>query len=128
MGLFQAPRPHRPTPAALKKLLLRLAEENPRWGHRRIQGEPARPGHPISPSTVWQILNAAGIAPAPRRSSPGRRAFLTAQAEGIIAADFFPLDTVPGKRLYVPALLEHGTRRPHLTGVTAHPSGRWAVQ
>lgn len=92
MGLFQAPRGNQaraPTPAALKKLVLRLAEENPRWGHRRIQGELARLGHPISPSTVWQILDAAGIDPAPRRSGPGWRAFLTAQAEGIIAADFF---------------------------------------
>ncbi|WP_234425686.1 integrase core domain-containing protein [Streptomyces kebangsaanensis] len=117
-----------PTPAALKKLVLRLAEENSRWGHRRIQGELARLGHPISPSTVWQILNAAGIDPAPRRSGPGWRAFLTAQAEGIIAADFFHLDTVLGKRLYVLAFLEHGTRRLHLTGVTAHPTGQWAVQ
>jgi transposase len=117
-----------PTPAALKKLVLRLAEENPRWGHRRIQGELARLGHPISPSTVWQILNAAGIDPAPRRSGPGWRTFLTAQAEGIIAADFFHLDTVLGKRLYVLAFLEHGTRRLHLTGVTAHPTGQWAVQ
>ncbi|CAL9327841.1 hypothetical protein SUDANB15_00007 [Streptomyces sp. enrichment culture] len=117
-----------PTPAALKKLVLRLAEENPRWGHRRIQGELARLGHPISPSTVWQILNAAGIDPAPRRSGPGWRTFLTAQAEGIIAADFFHLDTVLGKRLHVPAFLEHGTRRLHLTGVTAQPTGQWAVQ
>ncbi|QEU89005.1 integrase [Streptomyces viridosporus T7A] len=117
-----------PAPAALKKLVLRLAEENPRWGHRRIQGEPARPGHPVSPSTVWQILNAAGIDPAPRRSGPGRRAFLAARAEGIIAADFFHPDTVLGKRLYVRAFPEHGTRRLHLTGVTAHPAGQWAVQ
>ncbi|MER5995446.1 helix-turn-helix domain-containing protein [Streptomyces viridosporus] len=73
-----------PTPAALKKLVLRLAEENPRWGHRQIQGEPARPGHPVSPSTVWQIPNAAGparprAAPAPAgapSSPPGPRGSL----------------------------------------------------
>lgn len=75
--------------AALKKLVLRLAQENPRWGHRRVQGEPARLGHPIATSTVWQILHAVGIDPAPRRTGPSRRKFLTAQAEGIIAADFF---------------------------------------
>ncbi|WP_198959179.1 hypothetical protein [Streptomyces sp. CB02130] len=72
--------------------------------------------------------NAAGIDPAPRRVGPGRRTFVTAQAEGVIAADFFHFDTVLGKRLYVLAFLEHGTRRQHLTGVTAHPTGQRAVQ
>ncbi|MGI5134322.1 integrase core domain-containing protein [Streptomyces sp. CA-106110] len=111
-----------PTAAALRKLVLRLAGENPQWGHRRIQGELARLGHPIAPSTVWGILNAAGIDPAPRRSGPSWREFLTTQAQGIIAADFFHVDTMLGKRLYTMAFLEHGTRRLHLTGVTAHPT------
>jgi len=122
-------RTGRPPPtAALKKLVLRLATENPRWGHRRIQGELARLGHPIAPSTVWEILHAAGIDPAPRRTGPSWREFLTAQAEGIIAADFFHLDTALGKRLYAMAFLEHGTRRLHITGITAHPTGQWATQ
>lgn len=72
-----------PTAAALKSLVLRLADENPRWGHRRIQGEPARLGHPITSSTVWEILHAAVIDPAPRRSGPTWRDFLTAQAPPI---------------------------------------------
>ena len=117
-----------PTATALKKLVLRLAAENPQWGHRRIQGELARLGHPIAPSTVWEILHAAGIDPAPRRTGPSWREFLTAQAEGIIAADFFHLDTVLGQRLYALAFLEHGTRRLHITGVTEHPTGEWATQ
>lgn len=108
--------------------MLRLAGENPRWGHRRIQGELARLGHPIAPSTVWGILNAAGIDPAPRRSGPSRREFLTAQAQGIIAADFFHVDTMLGKRLYAMAFLEHGIRSLHITGVTAHPTRAWATQ
>ncbi|MGW2939599.1 integrase core domain-containing protein [Streptomyces sp. NPDC001156] len=117
-----------PTGEALKSLVLRLASENPRWGHRRIQGELARLGHRIGPSTVWEILNAAGVEPAPRRSGPTWREFLTAQAESIIAADFFPIDTALGRRLYALAFLEHGTRRLHITGVTAHPTREWTVQ
>ncbi|MFD7015784.1 integrase core domain-containing protein [Streptomyces sp. NPDC059928] len=117
-----------PTAAALKQLVLRLAKENPRWGHRRIQGELARLGHPIAPSTVWEILHAAGIDPAPRRTGPSRREFLTTQAEGIIAADFFHIDTISGRRLYALAFLEHGTRKLHITGITAHPTAQWAIQ
>ncbi|GAA1312269.1 integrase core domain-containing protein [Saccharothrix xinjiangensis] len=88
----------------------------------------ARLGHHIAHSTVWRILHDAGIDPAPRRSGPTWRQFLTAQAQGIIAADFLHLDTVLGTRLYALAFLEHGTRRLHITGVTAHPTQAWTVQ
>jgi putative transposase len=97
-------------------------------GHRRIQGELARLGHRIAASTVWEILHAAGIDPAPRRSGPTWREFLAAQAEGIIAADFLHIDTALGGRLYALVFLEHGTRRLHITGVTARPTHDWAVQ
>ncbi|MEW2493372.1 integrase core domain-containing protein [Streptomyces nodosus] len=117
-----------PTKAALKKLILQLARENAQWGHRRIQGELARLGHPIAASTVWEILHAAGIGPAPRRAGPTWREFLTNQAEGIIAVDFFHLDTMLGHRLYALAFLEHGTRRLRIAGVTAHPTQEWTVQ
>jgi putative transposase len=116
------------TAAALGKLVLRLARENPRWGHRRIQGELARLGHPIAPSTVWTILNEAGIDPAPRRTGATWREFLTRPGRGIIAADFLHLDTITGRRLYALAFLEHHTRKLHITGVTAHPTAQWATQ
>ncbi|MFI0771580.1 integrase core domain-containing protein [Streptomyces sp. NPDC021218] len=117
-----------PTTAAIKRLVLRLARENPRWGHRRIQGELTRLGHRMAASTVWEILHAAGIDPAPRRAGPTWREFLTTQAEGTIAADFLHIDTALGKRLYALVFLEHGTRRLHITGVTARPTQDWAVQ
>jgi transposase InsO family protein len=125
----QGQRPGRPSTAhTVKHLILRLARENHTWGHRRIQGELARLGYPIAPSTVWEVLHAAGIDPAPQRSGPSWRQFLTAQAHGIIAADFLHLDTVSLKRLYALIFIEHGTRRVHLAGVTAHPTARWTTQ
>ena len=82
----------------------------------------------VAPSTVWEILRAAGIGPAPRRSGPTWRQFLAAQAGGILAVDFLHVDTVLLKRLYVLVFIEHGTRRMHLGGVTAHPTGDWTAQ
>ncbi len=73
-------------------------------------------------------MRAAGIGPAPRRAGPTWRQFLHAQATGIVAVDFLHVDTVLLKRLYVLVFIEHGTRRMHLGGVTANPTGEWAVQ
>jgi transposase InsO family protein len=122
-------RPGRPpTAGAVTALILRLAKENPRWGCRRIQGELVRLGHPIGTTTVWEILTAAGVDPAPRRSGPTWREFLTTQAEGVIACDFVHIDLVDLRRVYALVFLEHGTRRLHVAGVTAHPTAAWTVQ
>ncbi len=87
-------RPGRPsTAAAIRKLVIRIAMENPAWGHRRVQGELVRLGHTIAASTVWQILHDAGIGPPPHRTGPTWKQFLTAQARGIIAVDFVHMDT-----------------------------------
>jgi putative transposase len=119
-------KPGRPrTARSIAGLAVRLAKENPLWGYRRIHGELTKLGLTVAPSTVWEILHAAGIDPAPRRSGPGWRQFLHAQAAGILAVDFLHVDTVLLRRLYV--FIEHGTRRMHLGGVTAHPTGEWTV-
>ena len=117
-----------PTVPGIASLVVRLSKENPLWGHRRIHGELAKLGVTVAPSTVWEILHAAGIDPAPRRSGPAWRQFLHAQAAGILAVDFLHVDTVLLKRLYVLIFIEHGTRRMHLGGVTAHPTGEWTAQ
>ena len=110
------------------RLVVRLAKENPLWGHRRIHGELTKLGIAVAPSTVWKILHAAGINPAPRRAGPTWRQFLHAQAGGILAVDSLHVDTVLLKRLYILVFIEHGTRRMHLGGVTANPTGEWTVQ
>jgi putative transposase len=122
-------RPGRPsTAAAIRKLVIRMATDNPAWGHRRVQGELVRLGHRIGASTVWQILHAAGIDPAPRRPGPTWKQFLAAQARGLLAADFVHVDTVLLRRLYALIVIEHGTRRVHLAGITANPDGAWTTQ
>ncbi|WP_406351373.1 hypothetical protein [Streptomyces sp. NBC_01635] len=85
-------------------------------------GGAGRLGHSIAASTVWKIFHAAGVEPAPRRSGPTWREFLTARAEDIIATDFFHPDTVLGRRPYAPAFGEHDTGRLHITGITTHPT------
>ena len=122
-------KPGRPaTVRSIARLTIRLAKENPLWGYRRIHGELAKLGLTIAPSTIYEILRAAGIDPAPRRDGPTWRQFLHAQAAGILAVDFLHVDTVALTRLYVLVFIEHGTRRMRIGGITAHPTGEWTVQ
>ena len=128
-GYTSRRRPGRPSTAAgIRKLVIRMATENPTGGHRRVQGELVKIGHRIAASTVWQILHAAGIDPAPRRTGPTWKQFLTAQARGILAVDFVHVDTVLLRRIYALIVIEHGTRRVYLAGITANPDGAWTAQ
>jgi putative transposase len=122
-------RPGRPTiPKGTTAVVLRLAKENPTWGYRRVHGELATMGIPIAPSSVWATLKRHGIDPSPRRAGPTWAEFLAAQARGLMACDFFHVDTVLLRRLYVLVFIHHDTRLVRIAGVTAKPISDWVIQ
>ncbi|MEV8529590.1 integrase core domain-containing protein [Streptomyces sp. NPDC052000] len=121
--------PGRPAkPEALHALVLRLARESDTRGYRRIHGELLNLGWKVAASTVWEILKQAGVDPAPRRADRSWARFLAAQAQGILAVDVLHVDTVFLRRVFVLFLIEHGTRRVHIAGVTRNVTADWAVQ
>lgn len=127
--VFPQRRPGRPRVSRERELfVVRLAEENPTWGYRRIHGELAGLGHRLAPSTVWAILKRHGINPAPRRTGPTWAQFLKAQARGIIACDSFVVDTVTLRQLHVLFFIEHATRRVQFAGVASPLTGSWCTQ
>jgi putative transposase len=112
----------------VQQLIARLARENPHWGYQRIKGELQRLGVPVSATAIRATLRRHGLDPAPRRTATTWRAFLRQQAAEIVACDFFTVDTIWLRRLYVLFFIELDTRRVHLAGVTAHPNGAWVAQ
>jgi putative transposase len=125
--------PHRgtgrpPLDQELRQLIVRLARENPRWGYQRIQGELLRLGMRASATAVCTTLRRHGLDPTPRPTATSWRAFLRHQAAGIVACDFFTVDTIWRRRLYVLFFIELATRRVHLAGVTTKPDGGWIAQ
>jgi putative transposase len=109
-------------------LVVRLARESPRWGYLRIMGECRNLGVRVSATSVRRILRRHGLGPAPRRGGPSWTQFLRAQARGLLAVDFFTVETVGLTRLYVLFVVEVQRRVVHLVGITAHPTGAWVAQ
>jgi putative transposase len=85
-------------------------------------------GITIAPSSVWAILKRHGIEPSPRRSGPSSAEFLAAQAKGLMACDFFHVDTVLLRRLYVLVFIHHDTRLVRIAGITKNPVANWVTQ
>ena len=117
-----------PLDPEIARLVVRLARENPRWGYLRIQGELQGIGVRVSATTIRRVLARAGLDPVGRRFGLSWRAFLHTQAAHLLAANFLTVDTVFLRRLYVLIVIELGTRRVHLAGVTAHPTAAWVTQ
>ena len=108
-------------------MVVRLARENLTWGYRRIHGELSVPGIDLAPASVWKIFQRHGLDPSPDRTGPTWGEFLRAQATTMLACDFFTVDTVLLRRLYVLLFIELDTRNVFLMGVTANPTGAWVI-
>ena len=122
-------RPGRPVlPDETIELIVRLAKEIPRWGYLRIVGELRKLGVTVSKGSVGNVLRRHDLRPAPRRTGPTWGEFLRSQAKGILATDFFTVDTVMLRRYYVLFVIELERRVVHLVGITANPNEAWVSQ
>jgi putative transposase len=122
-------RPGRPPiDPAVRDLVLKIAKENPRWGCVRIEGELRKLGIAVSATTIRTLLRTARLGPAPRRTGPSWTEFLRAQAQGVIACDFFTVENAWLRTLYVLLFIELGSRRIHLSASTVHPDAAWVTQ
>ena len=117
-----------PLAPEVRELVVRLARENPRWGHRRICGELRKLGFRVSVTSIRRLLTRAGLEPAPRRGGPSWREFLSSQATSIIACDFFTVETILLRRFYVLFFIAHASRRVWVAGCTRNPTGEWVAQ
>jgi putative transposase len=115
-------RPH--IDQELESLILRLANENPSWGYGKIEGELLKLGFKVSRTTIRNTLHKHKILPASvRGGSVGWRHLMEHYKEQILATDFFTVETIRLRTLYVLFFLELGTRHVHISGVTTNPTG-----
>jgi putative transposase len=124
-------RPRRgrpPISAECRQLILRMARENPRWGYFRIRGQLLKLGYRVAATTIRSVLLAAGVPPSGRRSQLTWKQFLTAHAETLVAADFFSVDTIFFRRLYVLIYVHLASRRVLLASCTSEPNAEWVTQ
>jgi hypothetical protein len=110
----------------IERLVVRMAEENPTWGYRRIQGALTNLGHHIDAITVRTILRRHHMEPAPqrRKASMSWAQFLRMHGEVRAATDFFTVEVATWHGLvtyYVLVVMELSTRRVHLAGMTPPP-------
>ena len=124
-------QPHRPpgrpaTAIALHRLVIEMATNNPTWGYRRIHGELVGLGHRLGASTIWRILKAHHIDPAPQRSAVTWTQFLRSQAA--VACDFATIDTVMLRRYYLLFFIDVTSREVFFAGITTNPTGPWTTQ
>ena len=111
----------------LVELIVRLGRDNRRWGCIRIQGELRKLGIRVSATSIRRVLRRHGLGTVPRKG-PTWSEFLHAQVNGILAMDFFIVDTISLKQLYVLFVIELGTREVCIFGVTDHPTGAFVTQ
>jgi len=110
--------------AEIRRLVIRMAEENPTWGYTRIQGALKNLGHRVGRSTIRRILKAAGVPPVPQRPTSWQT-FLTAHWGVIAAADFFTTDVWTWRGLvtyYTVFVIDLASRRVQILGSTPHPN------
>lgn len=117
-----------PTKQEIKRLIVQLALEND-WGYDKIEGELIKLGIVVSPTTIRNVLKENGIKPAPvRAGSIGWKTLMCHYKEQLLACDFFTIETISLKTIYIFFMIELGSRRVYLTGITQHPNGHWVAQ
>lgn len=124
-------RPRRGRPPISREcrdLITRMAKENPGWGYFRIRGEMLKVGQKVGATTIRSVLVAAGIPPSGRRAGMTWKQFLAAHAQTLVATDFFSIDTIFFKRLYVLIYVHLATRRVLLASCTSEPNEAWVAQ